>query len=96
MPSWLPGRRDLRGVALALSLALLALVIVRTVFRDWTWVSDIVVAIGLGTLVLNSPIAKAIGLNIAGGREGDPYERGLRYTGTVSYTHLTLPPNREV
>ena len=81
MPSWLPARRDLRGVALALSLALLALVIVRTVFRDWTWVSDIVVAIGLGTLVLNSPIAKAIGLNIAGGREGDPYERGLRYTG---------------
>ena len=81
MPAWLPVRRDLPGVGLALSLALLALFLVRTVFRDSPWVSDIVLAIGLGAVVLNSPIARAIGLNVAGGREGDAYERGLRFTG---------------
>mgnify|MGYP001164839432 CR=1 FL=1 len=81
MPTWLPARREFKGVALPLSLALLALFLVRTVFHGSAWISDIVVAIGLGALVLNSPIARMIGLNIAGGREGDPYERGLRYTG---------------
>ena len=81
MPAWLPSRREHRGLGLALTLALVALLSVRTVFRGSYWVSDIVVAIGLGALVLNSPIARWIGLNVAGGREGDPYERGLRFTG---------------
>ena len=81
MPAWLPSRREHRGLGLALALALVALLSVRTVFRGSYWVSDIVVAIGLGALVLNSPIARWIGLNVAGGREGDPYERGLRFTG---------------
>ena len=81
MPAWVPTRRDLRGLVLALSLAGLALVLRRTVLLGLPWVSDIVVAIGLGALVLNSPAAQWIGLNVAGGREGDAYERGLRFTG---------------
>ena len=81
MPSWFPSRRELRGLGLALGLALVALLLVRTVFRGSPWVSDTVVAIGLGALVLNSPVARWIGLDVEGGREGDPYERGLRYTG---------------
>ncbi len=81
MPAWLPSRREIRGIGLALGLAFLALLLVRTVFRGAPWVSDVVIAIGLGALVLNSPIAGWIGLDVTGGREGDPYERGLRYTG---------------
>ena len=81
MPAWLPSQREFRGLGLALTLALVALFLVRTVFRGSPWAPDIVVAIGLGTLVLNSRVARWIGLNVAGGREGDPYERGLRFTG---------------
>ena len=81
MPAWLPSQREFRGLGLALTLALVALFLVRTVFRGSPWAPDIVVAIGLGALVLNSRVARWIGLNVAGGREGDPYERGLRFTG---------------
>ena len=64
-----------------LGLALVALFLVRTIFQGSIWVSEVVVAIALGALVLNSPIARWIGLDVTGGREGDSYERGLRYTG---------------
>ena len=43
--------------------------------------SPVVVAIALGALVSNSPAARWIGLEVARGREGDVYERGLRFTG---------------
>ena len=68
-------------MALAMGLALVALVLTPVVFSGSPWVSPIVVAIGLGALVLNSPVARWIGLRVESGREGDAYERGLRYTG---------------
>ena len=81
MPAWFPSSRELLGLALASALALVALAVTGIVFQDSPWASNVVVAIGLGALVLNSPLARGIGLNVDGGREGDPYERGLRYTG---------------
>jgi len=81
MPSWLPARHDFRGLVLALSLSLIARVLVHSVFYQSSWLSEVVVAITLGTLVLNSPLSRMIGLHIEAGRAGDPYERGLRYTG---------------
>ena len=81
MPAWLPSRREVRGVALAVGLALVALVLTPVAVSGSPWVSPIVVAIGLGVLVLNSPVAGWVGLKVDSGREGDAYERGLRYTG---------------
>ena len=81
MPAWIPSPREFRGLALALGLALVALVATPIVFQASPWASSVVVAIGLGALVLNSPIARGLGLNIDGRRDGDPYEPGLRYTG---------------
>ncbi len=68
-------------MVLAVGLALVALVLTPVAFSGSPWVSPIVVAIGLGVLVLNSPVAGWIGLKVDSGREGDAYERGLRYTG---------------
>lgn len=68
-------------MALAVGLALVALVLTPVAFSGSPWVSPIVVAIGLGVLVLNSPVAGWVGLKVDSGREGDAYERGLRYTG---------------
>ena len=68
-------------MALAVGLALVALVLTPVTFAGSPWVSPIVLAIGLGALVLNSPVAGWIGLKVESGREGDAYERGLRYTG---------------
>ena len=81
MPAWLPSRREVRGVALAVGLALVALVLTPGALSGSPWVAPIVVAIGLGVLVLNSPVAGWVGLKVDSGREGDAYERGLRYTG---------------
>ena len=82
MPAWLPTARDLPGLALALALALVALVVTPVVAPDTPWLSPVVVAIGLGALVLNSSAARWIGLAVERRREGDVYERGLRFTGT--------------
>ena len=81
MPAWIPSPREFRGLALALGLGLVALVATPIVFQASPWASSVVVAIGLGALVLNSPIARGLGLNLDGLRDGDPYEPGLRYTG---------------
>ena len=81
MPVWLPSRRELQGLALAAGLALVALVLTPVAFAGSPWASPVVVAIGLGALVLNTPLAGWIGLRVDSGREGDAYERGLRYTG---------------
>ena len=79
--AWLPARRELPGVGLAVALALVSLFLTLVALPAWPWVSPVVVAIALGALVLNSPAAGWLGLAVERGREGDPYERGLRFTG---------------
>ena len=82
MPAWLPSRRELSGLSLAVGLALVALFVTPLAFSGSPWVSPVVVAIALGTVVLNSPAARWIGLEVERRREGDAYERGLRFAGT--------------
>ena len=82
MPAWLPSRRELPGLSLAVGLALVALLVTPLAFSGLPWVSPVVVGIALGTVVLNSPAARWIGLEVERRREGDAYERGLRFTGT--------------
>lgn len=81
MSSWFPSRRDLPGLALAVGLALVALTLTAVVFPVSPWVSPIVVAIGLGALVLNTPLAQGLGLAVDRGRDADTFEPGLRFTG---------------
>jgi len=81
MPPWLPSRRELPGLGLAVGLALVALWLTPLVFPGSPWVSPLVVAIALGAVLLNSPVSGWIGLAVDRGREGDVYERGLRFTG---------------
>ena len=57
-------------MALAVGLALVALVLTPVAFSGSPWMSPIVVAIGLGVLVLNSPVAGWVGLKVDSGREG--------------------------
>jgi len=45
------------------------------------YLSDLIIAIGLGALITNTPVARLIGLGDTAGRDQDRYERGLRYTG---------------
>ena len=61
MPAWLPSHRELRELGLAVGLALVALALTPVAFSGSPWVSPIVVAIGLGALVLNSPVTGWIG-----------------------------------
>ena len=70
MPAWLPSRRELPGLSLPAGLALVALVLTPVVFPGAPWVSPVVVAIGLGAVVLNSAAAGWIGLAVERGREG--------------------------
>ena len=68
-------------MGLAAGLALVSLFLTLVTFPERPWVSPVVVAIALGALLLNSPAAGWLGLAVERGREGDSYERGLRFTG---------------
>ena len=81
VPDWFPSRRELPGLGLAVVLALAALLLTATAFPGRPWISPVVVAIALGALVSNTRVARWINLEVARGREGDVYERGLRFTG---------------
>ena len=78
---WIPTSRELPGIGLAAVLGLAA-------FWGGAWskshtqlASDVVLAIALGALVLNTPVGGWLGLAPPTERDDDPYERGLRFTG---------------
>lgn len=78
---WLPTRADLPGIVLAFTLAGAALAVTR-VLPPSPMVSDVLVAMILGALVLNTPLARVVGVGAAGKeRERDRYASGLRYVG---------------
>lgn len=81
MRAWLPGKAEFAGVALALTLGLLAWTLGQLASPTMPWLSDVVIAIGLGFLILNSPLRRLIGLADPRTRMEDRWERGLRYTG---------------
>src|SRR5579862_9508514 len=78
---WIPARSDLAGVALSLAVGGAAMAIVR-VLPPSPFVSDILVALVLGALVLNTPLRRVVGLALPSAeREPDRYAAGLRFTG---------------
>ena len=81
-PQWLPTRSDAFGVLLALGIGALSVLAVK-VLPPSPLVSDVLIALLIGALVLNvPPLARAFGLGPVGKeREPDRYAAGLRYTG---------------
>ena len=81
-PQWIPSRLDMPGLVLALVPGAAALAIARTLPPS-PFVSDILIALLLGALILNVPAFRgAVGLALpAAEREPDRYAAGLRFTG---------------
>lgn len=80
-PQWIPSRPDLPGVALSAAIGVVALLIARSLPPS-PFVSDVLLAMVLGALVLNSPARHLLGLALPSAeREPDRYAAGMRYTG---------------
>jgi uncharacterized integral membrane protein (TIGR00698 family) len=81
-PQWLPARGDLAGIALALAIGALAVVVARGLPPS-PLVSDVLLALVLGALVTNvSYLRRLVGLAPPSDeREADRYAAGLRFTG---------------
>jgi uncharacterized integral membrane protein (TIGR00698 family) len=79
LPQWLPGRSDGPGLTLALALGGAAVALVRALPAHPV-LSDVLVALALGALVVNTPLARVLGLAPAD-RDGDRYAPGLRFVG---------------
>jgi uncharacterized integral membrane protein (TIGR00698 family) len=79
--AWIPTRREAPGLVLAAGLAGLAFALHRLIGARTPYVSDVILAIALGALVLNTPLRVVLGLGAPTSRDADPYERGLRFTG---------------
>jgi uncharacterized integral membrane protein (TIGR00698 family) len=79
---WIPSRNEIVGLALAFLLGLVAYGLGSAIRPHTVYISDVIIAIFLGILVLNTPLSRLIGLGAPGERDSDRYERGLRFTGT--------------
>ena len=80
-PQWVPVRADGAGLLLATALGGASLAIVRALPPS-PYVSDVLVALVLGVLVLNTPLRRLFGIELPGDdREPDRYAPGLRFTG---------------
>jgi uncharacterized membrane protein YadS len=78
---WLPARAELPGLALAFGLGSAALGLAHALPSS-PFLSDILIAIVLGALLLNTPLRRLIGLQLPGpDREPDRYAPGLRWVG---------------
>lgn len=78
---WRPAGPDLPGIGLALGLGLAAVALVR-VLPPSPLVSDVLLALVLGVLLLNTPARRLLGLELPSAeREPDRYAAGLRFTG---------------
>jgi len=80
-PQWIPGRADLPGLALAGALGAAALALVR-VLPSSPLLSDVLIALLLGAVVLNTPLRRLVRLELPGDeREPDVYAPGVRFCG---------------
>ena len=80
-PQWLPRRADVPGIALALAIGAVAVGTVK-VLPPSPLLSDVLIALFLGALVLNTPLGRLVGVGPVGKeREPDRYASGLRFTG---------------
>ncbi len=80
-PQWIPARIDMPGLALAAVLGIASVAIARALPPS-PLVSDVLIGMVLGALVLNTPLRKIVGLEPPSmEREPDRWAHGLRYTG---------------
>src|SRR5205814_4078435 len=80
-PQWLPARADAPGIVLAFAVGGAAIGLAR-VLPESPFLSDILIAIVLGVVLLNTPVRDVIGLRLPGpDREPDRYAQGLRWVG---------------
>jgi uncharacterized membrane protein YadS len=80
-PQWLPTRPDAPGLALASVIGLVAVGLAR-LLPPSPFVSDVMIALLVGAVVVNTPLARLIGLGAVGKeREPDRYASGLRFVG---------------
>ncbi len=72
---------EARGLVLSLSLGAVSLALVKVLPRS-PFVSDVLIALVLGAVILNTPLRDALKLELPGpDREPDDYAPGLRFTG---------------
>ncbi len=80
-PQWLPTRSDVPGIALAVGIGAVAVALVK-VLPPSPLLSDVLIALFLGALILNTPLARIFRVGPVGKeREPDIYASGLRFTG---------------
>ena len=80
-PQWIPTKPEAPGIALALVLGVASVALVH-VLPSSPLVSDVLIAMFLGMLLLNTPLSRVVGLGTVGKeREPDRYASGLRFTG---------------
>lgn len=76
-PAWFPKKSDLRGMLLALAIGGVSVALVRALPPS-PLLGDVLLALVLGALVLNSPLGRLLGLR---GAAEDRFGPGLRFTG---------------
>lgn len=80
-PQWIPTKPDVPGLGLALLVGISSVALVH-VLPPSPLVSDVLIAMFIGMLFLNTPLSRVIGLGAVGKeREPDRYAAGLRFTG---------------
>jgi uncharacterized integral membrane protein (TIGR00698 family) len=80
-PQWLPSRVDAPGLALAGALGCAALVLVR-ILPASPFFSDVLIALVLGAVVLNTPLRRLVRLELPSKeREPDVFASGVRFCG---------------
>jgi uncharacterized integral membrane protein (TIGR00698 family) len=80
-PQWLPSRPDASGLVLAFAIGIVAVGLAHALPPS-PFVSDVMIALLLGAIVVNTPIARWVGLGSVGKeREPDRYAAGLRFIG---------------
>jgi uncharacterized membrane protein YadS len=80
-PQWLPSRPDAPGLVLAAAIGVVAVGLAHALPSS-PFVSDVMIALFLGAVVVNTPLARVLGLGSVGKeREPDRYAAGLRFVG---------------
>ena len=79
--AWIPTRREVPGLLLILVVGVTAYLLGAVIKPHTDFVSDVILGIFLGALILNTPISRWIGMASPYARDADPYERGLRFAG---------------